>query len=614
MKFTMNNPVHRQRILKCGWLRKQGGMVKTWHRRWFCLNGDCLFYFAKHDDLKPLGSIFLPGNRVDDQPFNPDEPEKFLFEVLPVDGNLSAPPVKGRIQTKMAPNHDSFLLCAESDDERQEWIRAIRKVMYSGIGGAIFGQSIAETMSFSRHNDLKVPVIIRDCIEFLTEYGLEIEGIFRLPGRSIMIKEYKAKYDTAERVVFDISNIDVHSVASLLKLYLRELPESIVPSSNYQRFMNIALRYQDAREAKQKQEALEDLIDGMRELPKHNYNILKYLCDFLHTVGEKSSINKMTTINLATVFGPNIIRNVTEADSPELMMATADLTQQLAFMLIHHKDEVFTMDYDGPTAVKTDLLIDIDSELPNTETLVPTPIRTSSNDLVKAIFQHLDDNIETEVFSENVENSVNFEQRNGKDGTERKFKEGKPIPPKRRTKNGRSSRRICNVYEKTPSGSSVSDDMEASSLTLSDVNNIDSLPQENIASSEDQNNDVSSHQLAMLVAQNKKLEKELEEKEKENKRMQWEIIEAKSKFELENSDLKSKYEAQIKKLMLNTDALRVNYERRIESMQTENKAKVEELESKLRTEMKDKKTAVDKVIELQDRINRYQLQYGELHK
>lgn len=79
----MNNPVHRQRILKCGWLKKQGGMVKTWHRRWFCLNGDCLFYFAKHDDLKPLGSIFLPGNRVDDQPFNPDEPEKFLFEVLP---------------------------------------------------------------------------------------------------------------------------------------------------------------------------------------------------------------------------------------------------------------------------------------------------------------------------------------------------------------------------------------------------------------------------------------------------------------------------------------------------------------------------------------------------
>lgn len=70
----------------------------------------------------------------------------------------------------------------------------------------------------------------------------------------------------------------------------------------------------------------------------------------------------------------------------------------------------------------------------------------------------------------------------------------------------------------------------------------------------------------------------------------------------------------IKKLMLNTDALRVNYERRIESMQTENKAKVEELESKLRTEMKDKKTAVNKVIELQDRINRYQLQYGELHK
>lgn len=431
-----------------------------------------------------------------------------------------------------------------------------------------------------------------------------------------MIKEYKLKYDTAERVVFDISNIDVHSVASLLKLYLRELPESIMPSSYYQRFMNIALRYQDAREAKQKQEALDDLIDGMRELPQYNYNILKYLCDFLHTVGGKSSVNKMTMINLATVFGPNIIRNVTEADSPELMMATADLTQQLAFMLINHKEEVFTMDYDGPSAVKTDLLIDIDSEMPNTETLVPTPIRTNSNDLVSAIFQHLDENAESEVFSENVENSVNSVQSNGNDVAESAFTEGKPIPPKRRTKNGRSCRRICTVYEKkTPSVSSASDDMESSSnsLNLLDINNVDSTSQETIEP-KDQINDVNSQHLAMLVAQNKKLEKELEGKNKENKKVYSELIEAKSRFDHENSELKSKYEAQIKKLMLTTDALRVNYERRIESMQTENKAKLEELESKLWTEMNDKKTAVDKVIELQDRINRYQLQYGELRK
>lgn len=75
------NAAQRQRIIRSGWLKKQGGMVRTWHRRWFCLNNDFLFYFAKEDDSKPLGCIFLPGNRVCEVPFNPEEPDKCLLEI-----------------------------------------------------------------------------------------------------------------------------------------------------------------------------------------------------------------------------------------------------------------------------------------------------------------------------------------------------------------------------------------------------------------------------------------------------------------------------------------------------------------------------------------------------
>ena len=32
-------------------------------------------------------------------------------------------------------NHETFLLCAASDEERQEWIKAIKRVMYSSLGG-----------------------------------------------------------------------------------------------------------------------------------------------------------------------------------------------------------------------------------------------------------------------------------------------------------------------------------------------------------------------------------------------------------------------------------------------------------------------------------------------
>jgi len=45
---------------------------------------------------------------------------------------------------------------------------------------AIFGTSLGETMEFERsRSERKVPYIVEACIEFLTKYGLEMEGIFR---------------------------------------------------------------------------------------------------------------------------------------------------------------------------------------------------------------------------------------------------------------------------------------------------------------------------------------------------------------------------------------------------------------------------------------------------
>lgn len=46
----------RHVAIKCGWLRKQGGFVKTWHTRWFVLKGEQLYYFKDEDETKPLVS------------------------------------------------------------------------------------------------------------------------------------------------------------------------------------------------------------------------------------------------------------------------------------------------------------------------------------------------------------------------------------------------------------------------------------------------------------------------------------------------------------------------------------------------------------------------------
>lgn len=60
-------------------------------------------------------------------------------------------------------------------------------------------------------------------------------GIFRLPGQASRIQSLKELYDSGSQEDFSSSE-DVHTVASLLKLYLRELPEPVVPFVFYQSY------------------------------------------------------------------------------------------------------------------------------------------------------------------------------------------------------------------------------------------------------------------------------------------------------------------------------------------------------------------------------------------
>lgn len=44
---------------------------------------------------------------------------------------------------------------------------------------AIFGQSLEETMAYEHKLNRKMPYIMEQCVNFLTENGLDVEGIFR---------------------------------------------------------------------------------------------------------------------------------------------------------------------------------------------------------------------------------------------------------------------------------------------------------------------------------------------------------------------------------------------------------------------------------------------------
>ena len=94
----------------------------------------------------------------------------------------------------------------------------------------------------------------------------------------------------------------MHSVASLLKLYLRELPEPLLTYSLSPAFLAAAATYR-----KDPASGMDKIQSAVSRLPLGNAVVLRYLCQFLAEVVAKSDVNKMTLPNIATVFAPNFL-------------------------------------------------------------------------------------------------------------------------------------------------------------------------------------------------------------------------------------------------------------------------------------------------------------------
>ncbi|CAG5958681.1 unnamed protein product [Menidia menidia] len=211
----------------------------------------------------------------------------------------------------------------------------------------IFGQKLEETVRYERRFGNKLaPMLVEQCVDFIRQWGLREEGLFRLPGQANLVKELQDAFDCGEKPSFD-SNTDVHTVASLLKLYLRELPEPVIPFQKYEEFLACAKLL-----AKDDETGVKELQRLVESLPPVNYNLLKYICRFLDEVQSYSGVNKMSVQNLATVFGPNILRP--KMEDPVTIMEGTVLVQQLMAVLIGRHDVLFpgNGEEDSPTALE----------------------------------------------------------------------------------------------------------------------------------------------------------------------------------------------------------------------------------------------------------------------
>ncbi|XP_077162186.1 rho GTPase-activating protein 25 isoform X2 [Paroedura picta] len=307
-----------ERPLKTGWLKKQRTIVKNWQQRYFVLKGQHLSYYKDEDDSKFQGVIRLHGSTIKEVAATSDEGGRFIFEVIP-----------GISRDQNRTGQDSYLLMASSQSEMEDWVKVLRRVAGSPLG-VVFGQQLVETMVYEqRFGQHQVPILVEKCAEFIKKHGLNEEGIFRLPGQDNLVKQLRDAFDAGERPSFD-QETDVHTVASLFKLYLRELPEPVIPWTQYEDFL-LCGQLLTADEAK----GCQQLTKQLSVLPRDNYNLLSYICRFLYEIQQNASTNKMSVENLATVFGVNLIRPKVE-DPAAIMTGTDRIKKVMTVMISNH--------------------------------------------------------------------------------------------------------------------------------------------------------------------------------------------------------------------------------------------------------------------------------------
>ncbi|XP_023982473.1 protein FAM13A isoform X3 [Physeter macrocephalus] len=178
-----------------------------------------------------------------------------------------------------------------------------------------------------------VPAVVGSIVEYLTMHGLTQEGLFRVNGNVRVVEQLRWKFESGVPVELGRDG-DVCAAASLLKLFLRELPEGVITSALQPRFIQL---FQDDRN-----DAPESSLRALiKELPDTHYCLLKYLCQFLTKVAKHHVQNRMNVHNLATVFGPNCFHVPPGIEG----MKEQDLCNKIMAKILENYNTLFEVEY-----------------------------------------------------------------------------------------------------------------------------------------------------------------------------------------------------------------------------------------------------------------------------
>ncbi|BFG06774.1 uncharacterized protein DMAD_13673 [Drosophila madeirensis] len=197
---------------------------------------------------------------------------------------------------------------------------------------------------------LNVPIFIINCMDYLEDNGLQKIGIFRVSTSRKRVKQLREEFDKNSHMRIPHETCP-HDVATLLKEFLRDLPEPLLCSRLYTTFL-------ETQRIRNRRLQLEGISHLIKLLPISHRDTLYVLLRFLAKVAAHSDDicdsdgnieingNKMDSSNLSTVFAPNILRGLDQASARDREQDHMNDAINVVRTMIDHYEEIFKISAD----------------------------------------------------------------------------------------------------------------------------------------------------------------------------------------------------------------------------------------------------------------------------
>ncbi|XP_061778683.1 SLIT-ROBO Rho GTPase-activating protein 3 isoform X3 [Nerophis ophidion] len=173
-----------------------------------------------------------------------------------------------------------------------------------------------------------IPVVVESCVRYINLYGLQQQGIFRVPGSQVEVNDIKNSFERGEDpLIDDRDEHDINSVAGVLKLYFRGLENSLFPKECFLDFISTIKLESGAERAHYIQQII-------GTLPRTIVIVMRYLFAFLNHLSQYSDENMMDPYNLAICFGPTLMPI---PDSQDPVSCQAHVNEVIKTVIIHNE-------------------------------------------------------------------------------------------------------------------------------------------------------------------------------------------------------------------------------------------------------------------------------------